>query len=313
MSDFLNNLVVRSFGLGEVIRSRVPSLFEPQPGSAMPVTPPSYGEEGFAAAPVSAERAGTAHAPVARRFGGMTVPQETEPVLSMRQTAADEADSMRELGLGRRLAEGYSSLSPAGFKPRPLETEPQAISSAIRPKHAVSVRTALPFVQPQVTRASFNEDVLKSQRETDPSATQTAISEPERVAAMTESGAPANQRAAASRSTASASVHGPVGSSHLFRTAELLRPQSSPVPPTRTPIQAAKLSMPSQVTPYRDQTRPGASWQKAESEPTIQVTIGRIEVRAEQLSARLPTKERLAPQAMSLDEYLRRRAGRSGE
>jgi hypothetical protein len=47
----------------------------------------------------------------------------------------------------------------------------------------------------------------------------------------------------------------------------------------------------------------------AESEPTIQVTIGRIEVRAEP-AAPEPSKKRLGQPAMSLDEYLRQCANR---
>lgn len=310
MSGFLTNLVVRSFGLTEMIRPRSPSLFEPQSGTARLVTSPIYSEEGFGEAPVSAEPAWEAGA---RRFSEIPVSQGTKPLLSTRKTAADEANSMRESGLPGRMTGDYPPLSPMGFKPRPLDAEPKDASYAIRPEHATSAPATLPFVQRQATRAPFNEDVLTSRPEPGPLAKQPTIARPERSAARSESGALANQSAAAPRSTVLASDLGPVGSSRQSRISELLRPPPSLVLPAPVPIQPAKLNMSSQAAPYRDRKRPDTGWQKAEPETIIQVTIGRVEVRAEQVSARPPTNERSAPQPMSLDEYLRRRAGRSGE
>ena len=52
---------------------------------------------------------------------------------------------------------------------------------------------------------------------------------------------------------------------------------------------------------------------KEEREPTIHVTIGRIEVRATLAPAPASGKERSAPRVMSLDEYLQRRTGRGGQ
>jgi hypothetical protein len=47
-------------------------------------------------------------------------------------------------------------------------------------------------------------------------------------------------------------------------------------------------------------------------ESIVQVTIGRVEVRATPAPALLPQKERSAPPVMSLDEYLRQRAQGGG-
>ena len=49
------------------------------------------------------------------------------------------------------------------------------------------------------------------------------------------------------------------------------------------------------------------------SMPTVQVTIGRIEVRATPPPAPLPKTRRPTPPVMSLDEYLRQRSGRSAQ
>jgi hypothetical protein len=61
------------------------------------------------------------------------------------------------------------------------------------------------------------------------------------------------------------------------------------------------------VRPYIEPTDFKRAGQPAPT-PTIQVTIGRIEVRATS-PATPPSKPRAASPAMSLDEYLRRRKG----
>jgi hypothetical protein len=73
---------------------------------------------------------------------------------------------------------------------------------------------------------------------------------------------------------------------------------------------AMKVTMQPQVTHYRKQTTPGRAETMARPEPptTIQVTIGRIEVRAAPPTAKPHSEKRSGPPVMSLDEYLRRRA-----
>ena len=62
-----------------------------------------------------------------------------------------------------------------------------------------------------------------------------------------------------------------------------------------------------------EQRWPPESRRPAEQQPTIRVTIGRIEVRAEQPSSLPPPKRRSNLKPMSLDEYLRQRTGRGRE
>jgi hypothetical protein len=62
------------------------------------------------------------------------------------------------------------------------------------------------------------------------------------------------------------------------------------------------------VRPYLEPAPPVPSAAAAQPEPTIQVTIGRIEVRATP-PAQPPPKQRSAPPVMSLEEYLRQRSG----
>ena len=310
MSSFFNNLVIRSFGSGEVIRPRTPSLFEPQSGTARLPIPGIYGEESIGEPPVSIEPAWEDQTPVVRQFGEMAVPKGTEPELYMRETTADGPPRMHESGLRGLMPER----SPARFKRHPIDGEPKDTFTVIRPEHAASEPAALSSVQSQALRSPFpfDEDVSKSRQEPGPSARQSAIAALERPVAMTEPGVLANQRAAMLRSTAVPRDGEPFGSFPRSSTSGLLSPQPSLTQTARAPIQAAMLSMSSHATSHRDQKRPAANWQKVESEPTIQVTIGRIEVRAEQSSARPGAKGRPGPQAISLDEYLRQQTGRSG-
>ena len=93
-------------------------------------------------------------------------------------------------------------------------------------------------------------------------------------------------------------------------------PGRSELLPSQTPRSArpAMVVVQPQVTRYLRQTTPAPAEAAARPEPTstIQVTIGRIEVRATPPPAKPPSEKRSAPPVMSLDEYLRRRAKAGG-
>ena len=65
----------------------------------------------------------------------------------------------------------------------------------------------------------------------------------------------------------------------------------------------------------RGRRRPNQSFEspKADHEPSIQVTIGRVEVKAEVSGQSTIRAQRAASPVMTLDEYLRRRSKRGGE
>ena len=67
--------------------------------------------------------------------------------------------------------------------------------------------------------------------------------------------------------------------------------------------------------PERGRRKPSHAVERSQTdaEPTIHVTIGRVEVRAEVESHAPKRAERTTPAVMSLDEYLRRRSRRGGE
>ncbi len=62
------------------------------------------------------------------------------------------------------------------------------------------------------------------------------------------------------------------------------------------------------VALYPEPAGPARLGPELRAEPTIQVTIGRVEVRATHPAAPVAPRERRAPAAMSLEEYLRGRA-----
>ncbi|BAZ37706.1 hypothetical protein NIES4101_36290 [Calothrix sp. NIES-4101] len=88
-------------------------------------------------------------------------------------------------------------------------------------------------------------------------------------------------------------------------------PEKSPIPLDLSPIPTQTLIPPPQITPQvsvvkKLQPVP----EKTETTPTINVTIGRIEIRATTTTPASPsTKPREKPAVMSLEEYLRQRGG----
>lgn len=93
---------------------------------------------------------------------------------------------------------------------------------------------------------------------------------------------------------------------------DVLSPQPVLVRARAVADAAKSTEQPRAVYPL-EQRRPSELRRPAGPQPTIQVTIGRIEVRAEQPPSLPPAKDRSNLKPMSLDEYLRRRTGRRRE
>jgi hypothetical protein len=79
----------------------------------------------------------------------------------------------------------------------------------------------------------------------------------------------------------------------------------APLSPDKRPGPAAVVAQPRVEPAQRIEPPPAAP---AEPTPTIQVTIGRVEIRATSPPVPAPKKQRPKPAVMSLDEYLRQRA-----
>lgn len=269
--------------MGEVIRPRARLLFEPQLADTAPLTPAAFGTtefEDLALAP---------GAPV-RPPGRETVERNN------REQAGAEGDAA-----ATRLR------SSALLEPRDIAAGIRPGQVMVEDAHRLSPAAN---VEPRAARAAFSEDNPPRQGEVGPSATppppprendSAAVVARSRVSEVVYDSA-VRRRAT---DTPSHSIDPPAAR-------RVLSPQPPLVLP-RVSVEATRSREQPRVASPLDQRRPPDLRRPAEREPTIQVTIGRIEVRAEQPSPRPPAKERSNLTPMSLDEYLRRRTGRGRE
>jgi hypothetical protein len=101
----------------------------------------------------------------------------------------------------------------------------------------------------------------------------------------------------------------PVGTSHLLPVVDTLPTQRPAEPKTISPQQSTR-QVGYAIPPYNRVNEHEAALTTQEPStpaPTIQVTIGRIEVRATPAATPRPQAARSAPSVMSLDDYLNQR------
>jgi len=102
----------------------------------------------------------------------------------------------------------------------------------------------------------------------------------------------------------------PVGTSHLLPVVDTL-PTQRPAEPKTIPPQQSTRQVGYAIPPYNRVNQHEAALTRQEPStpaPTIQVTIGRIEVRTTPAATPRPQAARSAPSVMSLDDYLNQRA-----
>jgi hypothetical protein len=230
----------------------------------------------------------------------MVEPEATWPRTYVRKTQTDGAASPHHYAARGRVAEDDASLHSAsdhGVAAEPKQTV------AIRPMRGASTRAVGPLVEAQVKRIPPDDEVSELKRSM---FTQSASARPQIPAPISLRRAATTARVAHPHDESAVATSGPSSI-----TGEHYR--SSSLRQSRAPIQPATASVSSRSAAYRDQKGPLGSRKEAATEPTIQVTIGRIEIRAEQPAAHRLAKEHPPSQPMSLDDYLRRRGGRSGE
>jgi hypothetical protein len=307
MSDFFTNLVLRSSGTAPVIRPRLPSLFEPSMAYA-----PSFAEDHTAwdleraNAPETAFEARDAlpstpqKAPVVRwkAFNGRTASQLALPVVQTDQADREPPRTpAKNPPLGVTLQQSAAKISAAD-----MHLLPEAQSNSSRRQPASSDEDDDSCVvarsEPKLSARDFiAPPVLKK----NPAASTNPVTEP------------------LHRDKSEAPQH---GARNFVRTntdhsGDFLESPESPVkaPPVEPgDSQLVKFSPRATATERpkipsfefaRHIPRPPLA---PSPESTIQVTIGRIEVRAS--SAQTPTpKERSTSSVMSLNEYLQRRKG----
>ena len=272
MSDFLRNLIGRSLGTLEVVRPRVPSLYEPyRQGGGVLRARPGRLDPGFESTTETDHGPETNPAP------------EASSAASPSLAAMDRAISrprMRQDMLPRSQGpsgEAAADAHPAA-DPRPAAMPASALPyltprAVVRPPAAPAVRIPL-------------RDIVKAD----------SIAQPSALAANIEPDLPATGLVFDGKNQV------PTISAPSAAGMALLA--TNPAPPAIRPVRPS-------IVPRAGSPRIPTALSPADATPpTVQVSIGRVEVRAifPEPQTRRPAPPRPRP-AVSLDDYLNRRNG----
>jgi hypothetical protein len=298
MSGFLDQLIARGLGVSEVIRPRARLLFEPQPADITPLKPAAFGKSEFE------EVATLPEAPM-RPPGRETIERNyREPVGADGDIAAtrlrppalvEPRDIASGIRSGPVKVEDPPRLSPA------VNAENRAARAAFDegvPPHQVEVGP--PAIPPPPPRENASVAVVVRS-----STSEAAQDSTVNLCATDRSSHSIGSPAARDVLAPQPPVAPPRASAEATRSRE----QASLVLP-RASVDATRSREQPRIASPLDQRRPLDLPWPAETEPAIQVTIGRIEVRAEHASSLPLAKARSNLKPMSLDEYLRRRTGK---
>lgn len=329
MSDFLGSLAARSLGSAEVVRPRVAWLFEPPWASA----PTAATEES------RVEREGGV---LAARTGEIAYPVAPPP-MSYSQADAPMGDWVRAIEPPTPAPSGEKNpndgaaaspvpplawrLPPRPVSPPSMRTNPgdaggrsteRRPSTGVSPLPDVSVRTVIPSARAASESglsASESLGVIDLGRRQAAGRLDASLPVPRpalvRPSAPEETppGTPDARHAGEIGPIpvkpvrlANAELHG-----HESRVSDLSR--GEPIPPLDSgTARSARVLVRPRVGAYSEPTARAQIQPAAGAEPTIQVTIGRVEVRATHPAVPVTPRERPSPAPMSLEEYLRRRA-----
>ncbi|MUL34939.1 hypothetical protein [Gloeocapsopsis dulcis] len=274
MSDYLSNLVSKTLNPTEAVQPRLASLFEPQHGIV-------------------------GHVPQANRDSERqdlaTTTDEIEPLTFSR-------NKLRENALASRLVEQPPPL-PRQVAFTPVESRQLGISRlSIEQEQQQSHSSELPLksiVSNQIDATPSSSAIEKQTRPllvesaTQHNAIEQVVSLEQSIAQPVTS----NESVVATATEATATKSQPI----------LKPPEQSLIESTKPLVALEKIIVQPQVMPYVEPVVPVEPTATPAPTPTIQVTIGRIEIRAMPPAASSSQKQRNAPPVMSLDEYLRQR------
>lgn len=297
MSDYLDRLVERSLGLAEPVLPRPVALFEAaSPSPALPVevdeslaseepvptpqrhasthdSPPAVPSDVRAARPAADVPPGPASAEPGHALP--SAPHPAEQHAALRSDRADPPGSGPPVHLQR---DAPATPVPAperarepsrGFLSQPA---PEAVERVARKPSAVG-RLGGPGPQPFLPRVISRETRV------------------ERTTLV--------ERAEEERRAVAPVVMPAIAPSQEVPRTEVLRPAPAP---------RGDLSLPSPPLRVEQRPEPPGALPPADTGSTIQVTIGRLEVRAAPPANATPPRTRQLPAVMSLDDYLRQRA-----
>lgn len=310
MSNYLNNLVAKSLNQTEVVQPRLASLFEPLPMSPGSVAGQDFnleqligtatsdetefkaqlGEPTSIVPPIELHREGRSRTPDLRSppipYQPLSVPFPTEetsltPPPYQPSSAPVQTIMTPPSVRGEQLPSRSASLEPF---PANRET-----TDATQPRNAAE-QPSLPVFEPAVIQQGVTELVVSS-KEPSP----TAALPPELSFLQTTNPVAPKVIALPSQPL----VPDPAESTVILG--------STPTPRSATAAVVVKPQLISSVKSSAPNFIEGI--ETLQPLPTIQVTIGRIEVRATPPPTPSPAKARPPLPAMSLDEYLRQRGG----
>jgi hypothetical protein len=310
MSDFLRNLVIRSLGTAPVIRPRLPSLFEPATPYllSLPAISPGW-DEGRReareeAAIEEADRLPDAPPvrPAATRKGRVEASVGLPPSVAQPYLARDLAQAPPR-DPANRASDAVPAPPFGGGIPREAgPAAPPAVAGVLSVEEHFGWPSALPSESALDERRTEQVAVSATPRRQLPATT----AQPWAPAILrTEGETP--------EGTSSEVLEAKSGASRQFHETIESRAQSEAEESARSQVRDSAPRAPAAIeaprAPHFEFARHVAPSQPVSPpEPTIQVTIGRIEVRAVSSQAASP-KERSASPVMSLNDYLRSRRG----
>ncbi len=355
MSDYLTRLAARSLSLTEVIRPRLPSLFEPppeadqfvlaqRPGAEMSdVDSTLNGSDSQVFTPrrplvpslvrgPSEERPSVEKSPAPLNMSHQARSGSTEtPDLHAGQPSDQPLMPQTPAAFQRieaRSERPRTDLSPAQEQPAPRQTGAQVFppmadrlpDSRARQQDPGKPKPFQEFIREEtVSRPPSSAAKQLPHPQIAPAVERTVV---ERFAVYEEPSQPSAEdpTRAASHRAVTGRQHAPFDATDRVLIEQLVSPERprSPViahlepsenQPLRTPTPARILAQPRLVVPHVQLKANAPAETTAKPAPTIQVTIGRIEVRATPPPSQPPQRQRSVPPVMSLEEYLRQRSG----
>jgi hypothetical protein len=290
MSDYLSNLIDRSLDRADVVQPRLPSLFEPVQGISSPI-PGFWGQEEQATKQPFTDEINTRNVvsqdrPIANRFAQASEQRSDASLTSLRlPTLTPPTNAIQR-------SQTPNSLLPKSEQHVPL-SRPEPTPSPVHESAIQSLFSKSPIAEPQIAERIVS--VEKSEIATQPAPSPVQSVEPNRLAVQPPIFNP--PLVAVQNATAGSKESPPANDLFLGQDPPMLRQISKNMPLSliRPAIQAVELEMGRTAAPTPT--------------PVIQVTIGRIEVRATAPVNPPPTQARPKSPVMSLDEYLHQRGG----
>lgn len=326
MNDYLNNLAARSLNSTAALQPRLASLFEPPSGANRLISRQPFRLEILDGEPTSerselepAQDMPSADLPV-RRYN--QTPPPTPVSLQPSKTTSQQAPN--QLPFGNLKSNASQAPMPTASQPSVLNFPDQSVpEQPALPSSAISNEPAShqslaeeqktqslpqPVIQQRIIErvVTLAESLPTATPTTRPSTSTRAVTQ-QNVMQPTE---PALKPTESTATPAPPPAISPVvqqrTTERVVTPAESLPTVPPRLEPPPTTIQSSDIVQP-QVRPYVKPVAPVLA-QPPISEPTpvIQITIGRIEVRATPPSTP-PQKQRTAPPVMNLEEYLRHR------